>query len=132
LAWLPNPFERVLPGTALERQLGGLVRELPKAAALGGATRLLGAVPAELAAWARANFRMRPPGAPLSVPPTRRERDALGQITRETDAWGRQREWRYDATGNIIAEQDRVGRITAYHPTSWNLVGEKKSALGHG
>lgn len=131
LPWLPDPFERWLPTTAMERQFAGLVHELPRAAALGGGPLLLGALPVELAAWARTVLRLRPPGAPLRAPEPLRERDALGRLVRETDAWGRCREWRYDATGNVVAEQDRDGRVTRYHTTSWNLVGGKTDALGH-
>lgn len=132
LARLPNPFERRLPGTAMERQFAGLMGKPPAASVLGGSLLLLGAVPLELADWVRAHFRLRPPGASPSIPEVKREKDALGRIVRETDAWGRHREWHYDATGNVVAERDRDGRVTKYQTTSWNLVGEKQDPLGNG
>lgn len=130
LAELPDPFERTLPGTALERQFAGRVHAIPPRAALGAGAMLLDAIPEELATWGRANLRMRPSGMPSSVPEPWRETDALGNIVREVDAWGRAREWRYDATGNVISELDKDGCITTYQISSWNLVGEKKNALG--
>ncbi|MBN8610287.1 MAG: PAAR domain-containing protein [Deltaproteobacteria bacterium] len=125
---LGNPFARDLPATPLARVFDGLVGSSPRAA-LGAMGSLLGMVPPEVASLAQATFRATAPGVPL-LPEPRVERDALGRVIGETDSAGRRRAWQYDATGNVIGETDRDGRQLEQRTTSWNLVGERRSAVG--
>ncbi len=125
---LGDPFERRLPRSPLERLYDGWAR-IERDAARGASGPLLQYVPPEFAPWVSSAFRLRPPEwRPLAEP--RIEKDALGRPIVEIDPVGRRRERSYDATGNVVAEVDGDGRRREERTTSWNLVGERRSAAG--
>lgn len=130
---LPNPFARELPSTSLGWLFAGRIEPAPEAL-LGVDAAEIAALPAELQGYARGCFRVPygegpPPSSPAE---TRAELDALGRKIREVDALGRKREWRYDATGNLIASIDRDGHRSTNETTSWNLLGTRSDPLGNG
>lgn len=125
-----NPFARELPNTALTRMFADGIR--PNDRAREGASRsLVVCAPQELSDRVLCTFRLQNiDAAPPSAEP-RVELDALGRKVREIDARGRTREWRYDATGNVIALRDHDERWSHQSTTSWNLVGARCDALGN-
>lgn len=125
-----NPFARDLPNTPLTRMFADGV-PADEQARWGASTLLLQCAPSEFADVLRRTFRFQQPGTLSTRTQARIECDALGRKVRETDARGRTREWRYDATGNLIAERDFDDRWTYQATTSWNLKGAKSDALGH-
>ncbi len=131
---LPNPFARTLPNTALGRLFEGVVPP-SRNAMFGVDESLFSLLPPEAAVQALKCFRLRPPSLAVgrSSPPlgSQVERDAMGRQTREIDPIGRSRAWAYDATGNLVGTRDRDGRVATLQTVSWNLVGERRDALGN-
>jgi RHS repeat-associated protein len=127
---MPNPFVRRLPATALARLFAGLV-ERPPIESLGAASSWLELVPPSLVAVARETFPARENLAASRRGVAVVEHDALGRRLVEVDAAGRRREWKYDATGNVVSIRDRDGKVTERRTVSWNLVGKVRNALGH-
>jgi len=127
---LPNPFARELPRTCLGWLFGGAIEPEP-GALFGIDPAELAALPEELQCFARGCFRTANGDPATRRPALRVERDALGRKLVEQDAIGRRREWRYDATGNLVASIDRDGRRSTQETTSWNLTGARIDPLGN-
>ncbi|MBN8616841.1 MAG: RHS repeat-associated core domain-containing protein, partial [Deltaproteobacteria bacterium] len=123
-----DPFERTLPHTPRARLYDGLA-DAGQDAARGASGPLLQSIPPEFAQWAPGTFRLRAREF-TPLPEARIERDALGRVTAEVDHAGRRRERTFDPTGNLVLEIDTDGRAREERTTSWNLVGERRSAVG--
>ncbi|UQA57126.1 RHS repeat-associated core domain-containing protein [Polyangium aurulentum] len=125
-----DPFARKLPSTALTRMFADGVRA-DERARVGASRFLLTFAPPELSERVQRTFRFQRADAVRAPATAHVERDALGRKVRETDARGRIREWRYDATGNVIAIRDHDERWVQQATTSWNLLGARCDALGN-
>ncbi len=125
---LGDPFERTLPSTPVARLYDGILL-LAIEASRGAAGPLFERVPLGFRQWVPGTFTLRP-AEPLPLAEPRVEKDALGRTTLEEDPLGRRVERSYDAAGNLVAEVDADGRRREQRVTSWNLIGEARSAVG--
>jgi RHS repeat-associated protein len=125
----PNPFAPRIPASASGRLLETGYWP-PALGAFGCDESLFASVPPAAEAMARLCFTRRADGRDRG-PATLVERDALGRRTKEVDAIGRTRTWRYDPTGNVIERSDRDGRAVNQRTASWNLLGELETSPGH-
>lgn len=124
----PPPALRALPETAQAYVYGGAARVDPKLAWQGVATDWWWQIP-EVAR--EAALRAVAWASELQVARAEVVRDDLGRVVRERDARGRTRAWSYDATGNVVARQDRAGRVWRRETSRWNLLGAETDPLGH-
>jgi RHS repeat-associated protein len=126
---LANPYARRIPGTALGRVFdGGFAAPLHDH--FGCDESLFRSMAPAVERMARLCFATRGTNG-RGAAKARIERDALGRATAQVDALGRVRGWQYDATGNVVARRDRDGRVAVQETTSWNLLGERRTADGH-
>ncbi|MFZ5893119.1 MAG: RHS repeat-associated core domain-containing protein [Myxococcota bacterium] len=147
----PDPFARTLPTKPLQWLLGDLVpppeiathaSDLTDASgAPQGRTQLwpiswngpnpslFAGIPAQHAYIARAIFTLRD-GSRSPARPPQIERNARGQRIQETDERGATRRWQYDIAGNLIAQQDRDGRVHQFTVASANLRGSQVNDVG--
>lgn len=133
----PNPFARTLPATSLEWLLGDFAP--PRTEKEGGGLwpiswhgpnpAALAGLPRDVAHLSSSIFAVREgPHAPARPPQVKL--NARGDKEVEIDERGAQRRWYYDAAGNLVAEQDRDGRIRQFTIASWNLKGQETNELG--
>jgi RHS repeat-associated protein len=113
----PNPLAHDGPTSPKEFLLGRPLAALPNA---------LGGLPSAVRQRLEPALRS---GSPTPLPePTR---NALARVIEQPERGGTVRRFEYDAEGNVIAEQDTGGSWTRSAYSSWNLLSQRTSALGH-
>ncbi|MFO1434507.1 MAG: RHS repeat-associated core domain-containing protein [Candidatus Competibacteraceae bacterium] len=129
----PDPLAHPVAANAVEYEYGRLVDSrkitLPDRAQ---AQALPLSVQARRLVWTRPE--QKPPGAtdtqfevrPLGVlwwpePPTGRVFNDLGKLTRQYDEFGRERQWRYDPSGNLAEYIDFDGGKWTYEHGLWHF-----------
>jgi RHS repeat-associated protein len=113
----PNPLAHDGPTSPKEFLLGRPLAALPNA---------LGGLPS--AVRQRLEPALRSGAAPALPEPAR---DASARVIEQPERGGAVRRFQYDAEGNVIAEQDGGGNWTRSAYSSWNLLSQRTSALGH-
>jgi RHS repeat-associated protein len=113
----PNPLAHDGPTSPKEFLLGRPLAALPNA---------LGGLPSSVRQ--RLEPALRSGAAPALPEPAR---DASSRVIEQPERGGAVRRFQYDAEGNVIAEQDAGGNWTRSAYSSWNLLSQRTSALGH-
>jgi RHS repeat-associated protein len=124
-----KPIEWLLGEFAPKTEREGALAQLWIISWNGPDPSFLGAIPAQFAYIARATFTLRD-GPRNPARPPRVQLNPRGQRIEETDDRGATRRWQYDLAGNLVAEQDRDGRVQQYTVASWNLRGSRVNEIG--